>query len=77
MLIYKPDALTAAFRKSQQTDMQVAANSRSALNTARKVLKGGTNVHLDTLVTIGDYLGLDVEVRYVPQKNGNGAVQTA
>lgn len=68
MINHKIDKLTAQIAKSKQTEMQVAANSRSSLNATKKVLSASTKVNLETINRVADYLGFDVEIRYIPRR---------
>ena len=67
MINHKFEPLVARLVKSKQTEMQVAANTRSSMNTTKKELRGSTNVNLNSIDRIANYLGLNVEIRYIPR----------
>jgi transcriptional regulator with XRE-family HTH domain len=70
MIIHRREQLMDAYKKSGQTDLQVAANAGMAHNTVRRLFEGAKNVQFGTLEKVAEYLGLDVEIRYKKRNEG-------
>lgn len=70
MIIHKHTPLLLAARKQKKTDAVVAAMSNTSLKTAKKILEGGVDIQVRNAEKIAALLGFDLEIRYVPRKEG-------
>lgn len=59
-----------AVKNSTFSKRKIAALTGGSELTIKKILEGQTTLHLPKLDRLADFLGLDVQITFIPRSNG-------
>lgn len=68
MVIIRNKNFIKAVKASDQSNEKIAAFADSSRTTLEKMIRGQADMQLSKMDSIADYLGFDVEVRFLKRK---------
>lgn len=69
MIVIKKQRFIDAVKRSKESNSRIAAFAGVGEPTLYRMLAGKPNMNLKKLEQVADYVGLDVEVRFIRQKS--------
>lgn len=69
MIVFDNTHLIEAVERHEKSKAKIAALAESSAVTLDKVLKGNTDLHLQSIERLADFLGFDVRLSLVAKSN--------
>lgn len=68
MIFFDNTKLVKALENQTHSRRKIAAIVESSEITLKKIIEGSDNLRLSSLTPVADYLGLDVQITFIPRK---------